>query len=156
MDGFDNGSQHEMLRKVAQKIWLIEPIPLYEMTTIESQGKYQIILHIKSETYKRPFFAKNKSYIRIGSSTLPANRNVVLSMANYNLIAHEDRKKHTEYIVGIFKQLTNLSIAKTNQNYSLVALGDSFRLNPMFEKDMRINEERTSFGKILDLNKIYH
>ncbi|MEJ7641301.1 MAG: hypothetical protein WKF36_03795 [Candidatus Nitrosocosmicus sp.] len=54
------------------------------------------------------------------------------------------------------KQLTNLSIDKTNQNYSLVVLGDSLRLNPMFGKDILINEERTSFGKILDLNKIYH
>lgn len=156
LDGFDNGSQHEMLRKIEQKIWLIEPIPFYEVMTLESQGKYQIILHIKLEIYKRPFFAKNNSYVRIGSSTLPANRNVVLSMANYNLIAHEDRKRHTEYIVGIFKQLTNLSIVKNNQNYSLVVLGDSFRLNPMFEKDILIIEERPNFGKISDLNKIYH
>ncbi len=145
-----------MLRKIEQKIWLIEPIPLYEMITIESQGKYQIILHIELETYKRPFFAKNNSYIRIGSSTLPANRNVVLSMVNYNFIAHEDRKRHTEYIAGIFKQLTNLSIVKNNQNYSLVVLGDSLGLNPLFEKDILIIEERTDFGKLSDLNKIYH
>lgn len=156
LDGFDNGSQQEMLRKITQKIWLIEPMPLYEMTTIESQGKYQIILHIKSETHKRPFFAKNKSYIRIGSSTLPANRNVVLSMVNYNLIAHEDRKRHTEYIAGIFRQLTNLSIVKNNQNYSLAVLRDSFRLNPMFEKDILIIEEHTDIGKLSDLDKIYH
>jgi hypothetical protein len=156
LDGFANGSQHEMLIKITQKIWLIEPTPLYEMTTIESQGKYQIILHIKLETYKRPFFAKNKSYIRIGSSTLPANRNVVLSMVNYNLIPHEDRKRHTEYIAGIFKQLTNLSIVKNNQNYSLVVLDDSFGLNPIFEKDILIIEELADLGKLSDLNKIYH
>ncbi len=156
LDGFDIGSQHEMLRKITQKIWLIEPIPLYEMTTIESQGKYQIILHIKLETHKRPFFAKNNSYIRIGSSTLPANRNVILSMVNYNSIAHEDRKRHTEYIADIFKRLTNLSIVKNNQNYKLVVLGESLGLNPMFEKDILITGENPDFGKFLDMNKTYH
>jgi hypothetical protein len=156
LDGFDNGSQHEMLRKITQKIWLIEPMPRYEMTTIESQGRYQIILHIRLEAYKRPFFAKNRSYVRIGSSTLPANRNVVLAMVNYNLVAHEDRKRHTEYIAGIFKHLANLSIVKDNRNYSLGVLGDSFGLNPNFEKDILITEGHTDFGKTSDLNKIYH
>ncbi len=155
LDGFDNGSRIEMLRKIAQKIWLVEPVPLYEITTVDT-GKYHIILHIKLETYKRPFFAKNNSYIRICSSTLPSNRNVILSMANYNSISHKDRKRHTEYVVGIFRQLTNLTIAINNQNYFMGTLKDYFRLNLMFEKDILIIDEHPNIDKISDLDKIYH
>lgn len=156
LNGFENGSQDEMLSKIAQKIWLIEPTPRYETTTIESEGKYYIVLHIRSELYKRPFFSEYKSYIRIGSSTFPANRNVILSMVNYNFISHEDRKKHTEYIVGIFKQLTNLSIINNNQHYFLGVLVDPFKLSPLIEKDILLIDVHPDIEKISDLNKIDH
>jgi len=156
LNGFDNGTQDEVLSKITQKIWLIEPTPRYETTTIESKGKYYIVLHIKLELYKRPFFSKYKSYIRIGSSTFPANRSIVLSMVNYNLVSHEDRKKHTEYIVGILKQLTNLSIIRNNQRYFLGIFGDQFKSSPLSEKDILVTDENPNFEKASDLNKIYH
>lgn len=156
LNGFDNGSQDEMLRKINQKIWLIEPAPLYETTTVESDGKYYIVLHIKLELYKRPFFSKYKSYIRLGSSTFPANRSVILSMVNHNFISHEDRRKHTEYIVGILKQLTNLSIINDNQHYFLGTSGDASKPNSIFEKDILLIGGHSGAEKISDLNKTYH
>lgn len=97
LDGFDDGTQDTNLRKISQKIWLIEPLPSYEVTTVESQGKYYIVLYIKQELHKRPFFARNNCHVRIGSSTIPANRNTVLSLVNYNMVPHEDRRKHRVY-----------------------------------------------------------
>ncbi len=156
LNGFNDGSQDDMLRKINQKIWLIEPLPHYEVKTIGSQNRYYIILFIKSEPYKRPFFTKNKAYIRIGSSTIPANRNIILSMVNHNLIPQDNRKKHTRYIFDIFRQLTNLSLVSNNEQYHLGLLNGASKLNNEFEKNILLVYKPLEYNSTFDLNKIYH
>ena len=156
LDGFDDGSQDENLRKIAQKIWRIEPLPSYEVTTVESQGKYYIILYIKQELHKRPFFARNNCHVRIGSSTIPSNRNIMLSLVNYNMIPHEDRRNHTEYIVNIYRQLTNLSLIRINQQYFLAIHENSMILNSGFENSILTIGGAADLDKITQLQSIYH
>ncbi|MDQ4072983.1 MAG: ATP-binding protein [Thermoproteota archaeon] len=156
LNGFPDGSQDDVLKKIAQKMWLIEPLPSYEVKTIESENRYYIILYIKSEPYKRPFFAKNNAYIRIGSSTLPANRNIILSMVNHHLIPHDNIKKHTGYIVDIYRQLTNLSLISNNEQYYLGLLNSASSLNNEFEKNILLIGKTLESNSILELNKVYH
>lgn len=156
LDGFDDGSQDENLKRIAQKIWLIEPLPSYEVTTIESQGKYYIVLYIKQELHKRPFFVRNNCYVRMGSSTIPANRNIMLSLMNYNIVTHEDRRKHTEYIVNIYRQLTNLSVIRINQQYLLAIHENSMTLNSRFENNIMTIGGAVDLDKITQLHGIYH
>jgi hypothetical protein len=157
LNGFHDGSQGEMLKRIAQKTWLIEPLPSYEVKIIESQSRYYIVLYVKSELHKRPFFAKNNAYVRIGSSTIPANRNIILSLVNYNLVPYDDRKKHMEYIADIYKKLTTLSIIRNNEQYYLGLLNDASGLNNEFEKDiLLVNGRNPEPKRTLELNKIYH
>lgn len=156
LDGFDDGSQDGNLKRIAQKILLIEPLPSYEITTVEFQGKYYIVLYIKQELHKRPFFARNNCYVRMDSSTIPANRNIMLSLINYNMIPHEDRRKHTEYIANIYRQLTNLSVIRINQQYLLAIHENSMTVNSRFENNIMTIGRAADLDSITQLHSIYH
>ena len=77
---------------------------------------FYLVIEIKSEPYKKPFFYKNRSdcYIRNGNTSIYATRNIILSLVTHHVIPYEGKIKHSQYILEIFKKLRYLHLSDKN------------------------------------------
>lgn len=64
--------------------------------------------------------------------------------------------ENTEYILNIYRQLTNFYIIRINRQYLLVIHENSMNLNSRFENGIMIVGRAADFDKITQLYSIYH
>ena len=59
----------------------IEPTPMVKPKCIPDGAKMYAVIHISEEKSKKPFFVKNGGcHIRVGSSSYPASRSIIMSL----------------------------------------------------------------------------
>ena len=91
MDGGKKKSGYEKLglisdedtirQQIASATHVLDPIPEIGPKCIEEGCKRYVIIHIPEEKSKKPFFvADHGCYVRIGSSSFPASRRVVMNL----------------------------------------------------------------------------
>ena len=80
----------------------IEPTPMVKPKCIPDGTKMYAVIHILEEKSKKPFFVKNGGcHIRVGSSSYPASRSIVM-----NLFEGLEKKRNLVSLVASLKILT--------------------------------------------------
>ncbi len=76
-----NLDEDEINQRVSSAVYEIEPTPMVKSRCIPDGAKTYAVIHIPEEKSKKPFFVKNSGcHIRVGSSSFPASRNIVMSL----------------------------------------------------------------------------
>ena len=88
--GFDKGKEDFVNREIRNNIVKIEPLPVITSSNITDGEKFYPVLKIENMIFQKPYFIKEQGvcYVRVGNTSTPASRNVVLSLfANYSEIS---------------------------------------------------------------------
>ena len=73
--------EDEINLQVANATHEVDPIPDVKPKCISDGGKTYVVIRITEEKSKKPFFIKDgKCYVRIGSSSRPASRSVIMNL----------------------------------------------------------------------------
>ena len=87
--------------QVANATHEVDPIPDVKLKCISDGGKTYVVIRITEEKSKKPFFIKDgKCYVRIGSSSRPASRSVIM-----NLFEGLEKKKNIASLLASLKVL---------------------------------------------------
>ena len=117
-DGFQNGLEDEIQKKITNFIYEVEPTPVVLFTNIYDDIKptFYPVIKITSDDQRKPYFKRNtgQCYIRVGSSSRPAQRSLILHYLRHHIISREEILNHTKYINNIFKQMTYLTFSEND------------------------------------------
>jgi len=80
--GFNEGEQDMIRNSIGNSMFNVDPIPNVSIKNLLENGKFYSVIKIESETSKKPYFIKDKGqcFIRVGNSTRPASRSVILNL----------------------------------------------------------------------------
>ena len=88
-------------QQIASATHVIDPIPGIDPKCIGAGGKMCVVIHVPEEKSKKPFFVADRGcYVRVGSSSFPASRSVVM-----NLFEGQTRKRNIASLLASLKIL---------------------------------------------------
>jgi hypothetical protein len=110
--GFKYGEEDKIKLSISNSFHNVEPLPQITIKLIVSNKKFYPIIKIEVEEYKKPFFIKEKGqcYIRVGNSSRPASRSVILNLMQRHLVSREEQRNHTNYLKPIIQQLSAITV----------------------------------------------
>lgn len=110
--GFAEGAQDKVNLCIANSFHKVEPLPRFAIKHITDNKKFYPIIKIELEENNKPFFIKDSGqcYNRVGNSSRPASRSVILNLMQRHVVSRDERRSHTNYLKPIFEQLSALTI----------------------------------------------
>jgi hypothetical protein len=109
--GFEKGEEDHIGQTVGNAMYNVELVPEIDIKHLyDDNDIFYTVLKIRLEETKKPFFTKNRGqcFIRIGNSSKPATRSIILNLAVSKTVSREDKKQHTDYLKEIYKKLTGI------------------------------------------------
>ncbi len=81
-EGISENEINVVEQQIRESIANVEPVPRTRVKALPDSGRYYIVLEVKDEDSKKPFFVKNRCqcFIRIRDGTYPATRLMVSNM----------------------------------------------------------------------------
>ncbi len=105
--GFEHGKEDHVGLQMGNNVFNIEPNPSVNIKIIteKDDNKFYTVLKIEHEISKKPFFIKNtgQCYVRIGNSSRPASRSVVLNLCT-NFMERWSSVERLRVAVGLLKE----------------------------------------------------
>ena len=117
-----NLDEDEINQRMSSAVYEIEPTPMVKSICIPDGAKTYAVIHIPEEKSKKPFFVKNGGcHIRVGSSSLPASRSIVMS-----LFEGLEKKRNLISFVASLKML-KAELGATRAYMKSISPGDQTR-----------------------------
>ena len=121
--GFKGGKEDVIAQQISNHVYNVEPLPKVEYIHIQEKNnnnRFYTVLKITSEDSGKPYFLKNgMCYVRIGNTTKPATRSVILNLAMNKIVSRDEIIRHTNYLKEIYRKFTAVRPARI---YGLLTL----------------------------------
>lgn len=126
--GFKKGEEDLISKQIGNGIFEIEPTPSVKIRHIPDNNKFYSVIKVEKEISKKPFMIKNKGqfYIRIDSSTRPANRSTILNLFAISL---EQKRTIEQLLAGI--NLVRESFLHAINDVRIVSPPSSMKIPPL-------------------------
>jgi len=123
-NGFNIGKEDEIKKEIRNYQVQIDPIPELQIKILSEDEKFFVVIEIENNEFNKPYFIKEKGicYVRIGSSSTPASRNVILNLFSSSVeqqkqveslrIASEITKEAFKHALGDIHGATWESVGK--------------------------------------------
>lgn len=127
--GFDPARKNAILSDIGNYTHKVEPHPKTEIREIDDiNGRFYVIMKVEKRISDVPYAIKDKGqfYVRVGASSRPASRNIVL-----NLFSRLREKMHDVERLRSSCLATRNSFIQTNQIITAVSNDSSNRIPPL-------------------------
>lgn len=110
-DGWDKGDEDKSKKQISDHLYKIQPVPkINPVPLYDTNGKFYWIVAVEPVIKHRPYMINGQCFIRVGSNTMGASREIVLNLCKLTI----DRKVSVE-MLGSVTTLIRKSIDKFDE-----------------------------------------